>query len=150
MLVPYGSQPECCGDKTKHHAVPDHCFKGPGEEGYYQGIRHELWQGFVHLCLRRRQNEKRKQHARIHRAFDKVEDDNYPWWTFGAAKKQAAKACSKVTGCKKSCMEQRLSQHYDQRVSMTTQCCAPIPEAIEPRLIPLVSGPVMTPGVTFP
>src|SRR5437016_2980280 len=33
VLAPYGSQPECCEppERTKHHVVPDHCFKAPGE-----------------------------------------------------------------------------------------------------------------------
>src|SRR5215472_17023180 len=34
----YGSNPKCCSDKTKHHIIPDHCFKGPGKGGYYHGF----------------------------------------------------------------------------------------------------------------
>jgi hypothetical protein len=151
MLAPYGSQPECCGDKTKHHAVPDHCFKGPGEEGYYQGIKGMSYGKGLCICVcGDDKNEKRKQHARIHRAFDKVEDDSYPSWTFGTAKKQAAKACSKVTGCKQSCMEQQLSQHYGPKgVNDNTVLRADSGGNRAPP-DPTGMGTVMTPGTTFP
>src|SRR6185437_187716 len=40
VLSPYSTKPkiECCDGKTKHHIVPDHCFKEPGKGGYYPGI----------------------------------------------------------------------------------------------------------------
>jgi hypothetical protein len=151
MLAPYGAQPACCGDKTKHHAVPDHCFKGPGKEDYYQGISGMSYGKGLCICVSGDdKNEKRKQHARIHRAFDKVEDDNQPTWTFGTAKKRAAKACSKVTGCSAKCMEQQLSQYYGPKgVNDSTVLRADSGGNLTPP-DPSGMGTVITPGSTFP
>jgi hypothetical protein len=125
VLAPYGSQPECCEPpkRTKHHAVPDHCFKAPGEGGYYQGIENMSHGKGLCICVTGEdKNEKRKQHAKIHKDFDKAEDANKDRkWTFGKAKKEAAKACSKHTGCNKDCLEHQINQyHKDKNVNDNT------------------------------
>lgn len=126
VLAPYGSQPECCEPpkRTKHHAVPDHCFKAPGESGdYYQGIKNISHGKGLCICVTGEdKNEKRKQHARIHKKFDKAEDDEYPEWTFGEAKAAAAKACSEVTKCDEGCLAHQITQyHKDKNVNDNTK-----------------------------
>jgi hypothetical protein len=119
VLAPYGSQPECCEPpkKTKHHVVPDHCFKAPGDSGeYYKGIRDmSHGQGLCICVTGEDKNEKRKQHARIHKKFDKIEDDHYPMWTFKEAKAQAAAACSEVTRCDEKCLKHQIEQYYKSK-----------------------------------
>ena len=121
VLAKYGSQPECCDGKTKHHVVPDHCFKEPGEDGkYYHGIKDLSYDTGLCVCASGvDKNEKRKQHAKIHKDFDKVEDrhrdKNNGMWTFGQAKKQGAKACAKHTGCNRKCLEQQVDQYYKDK-----------------------------------
>lgn len=126
VLTPYGAQPECCKDhtgdeKTKHHCVPDHCFKEPGDDGdYYQGIKDLSYGKGLCICVTGDdKNEKRKQHARIHKLFDKAEDDrrdnNGGKWTFGEAKQEAVEAVGEVTKCNKACLKQQLEQHYAKK-----------------------------------
>jgi hypothetical protein len=117
VLAPYGAQPECCEPpkRTKHHVVPDHCFRAPPKQGggYYHGIKEMSHGKGLCICVTGEdKNEKRKQHAKIHKDFDKAEDKKYPKWTFKEAKQEAAKACSKHTGCNKKCLEQQIDQYY--------------------------------------
>ena len=78
VLSPHGSQPECCGnDQTKHHVVPDHCFRAAPKQGgdYYPGVGDMSYGKGLCICVNGQdKNEKRKQHARIHKAFDKLEN----------------------------------------------------------------------------
>jgi hypothetical protein len=126
VLAPYGAQPDCCKDhtgdeKTKHHCVPDHCFKEPGESGgYYQGVDDLSYGKGLAVCVTGDdKNEKRKQHARIHKRFDKAEDkcrDNSGGkWTFAQAKKEAVEAVGDVTGCNKDCLNQQIDQFYKKK-----------------------------------
>lgn len=120
VLSPYGSQPECCGNpqKTKHHVVPDHCFRSPPKLGgaYYQGITGMSHAKGLCICVTGEdKNEKRKQHAKIHKDFDKVEDDNYPTFSFGSAKEEAAKSCAKHTQCNKKCLEHQIEKFYQKK-----------------------------------
>lgn len=119
VLSPYGAQPKCCEPpkKTKHHVVPDHCFKSPGEDGnYYNGIKNMSHGKGLCICVTGEdKNEKRKQHARIHKKFDKIEDDHYPTWSFKKAKTAAAQACSDVTRCNKECLEHQINQYYKDK-----------------------------------
>lgn len=116
VLSTYGAQPECCSPpaRTKHHVVPDHCFKAPGDSGgYYHGVKDMSHGKGLCICVTGEdKNEKRKQHAKIHKDFDKAEDNQYPTWTFKQAKKAAGKACSKHTGCNKKCLEHQIDQYY--------------------------------------
>lgn len=115
-LAPYGSQPECCEPpkRTKHHAIPDHCFKAPGKKGgYYQGLEKMTHSKGLCICVEGKdKNETTKTHAQIHKDFDAAEDVHYDSWTFGKAKKEAAKACAKHTDCKEDCLEQQLTQYH--------------------------------------
>lgn len=117
LLTPYGRTPECCDDKTKHHVVPDHCFKSPGEQGaYYQGIKDLSYGTGLGLCVSGDdKNEKRKQHARIHRIFDAVEAAHNPVWTFKEARAEGVKACASVTHCDPKCMDQQIKTYYGER-----------------------------------
>jgi hypothetical protein len=116
VLAPYGSQPECCEppERTKHHCVPDHCFKEPGETGrYYPGIKGMSHGKGLCICVTGKdKNEKRKQHAKIHNDFDTAEDNHYPKWTFKEAKEEAASACSKHTKCDEDCLKHQIDQYH--------------------------------------
>ena len=130
VLAPYGSQPECCGDpkKTKHHVVPDHCFKGPGSQDYYKGIKDmSHGQGLCICVTGEDKNDKRKQHARIHNKFDDIEDKKKPddatagTWTFEEAKAAAAETCSEVTKCDEACLKHQMTEYYkDKNVNNDT------------------------------
>lgn len=119
VLAPYGAQPECCEPpkRTKHHVVPDHCFKAPGEEGkYYKGIKDMSHGKGLCICVTGEdKNEKRKQHAKIHKDFDKAEDDSYDRWSFKDAKKAAAESCAKHTDCDEACLDHQITQYYKDK-----------------------------------
>jgi hypothetical protein len=119
VLAPYGSQPECCEPpkRTKHHAVPDHCFKAPGEKGqYYKGFEKMSHSKGLCICVEGKdKNETTKQHSMIHKDFDPIEDEHYPIWKFGTAKKEAAKACAKHSGCDKECLEQQITGYHNEK-----------------------------------
>ncbi|UZZ13284.1 DUF4150 domain-containing protein [Ectopseudomonas mendocina] len=117
MLTTYGAQPECCDGKTKHHIVPDHCFKGPGSEDYYSGIKDMSHGKGLCICVSGKdKNAKRKQHARIHDSYDAIEDSQPDGkWTFAKARDAAADTCSEVTGCNKACLKQQMNQYYKDK-----------------------------------
>ncbi len=115
LLSPFGSKPKCCDGKTKHHIVPDHCFKAPGKKGsYYQGINDMSYRKGLCLCvLGKDKNEVDKEHAHIHKNFDDKEDDNENrTWTFEKANKAGSQTCSDETGCNKKCLEQQTAEYY--------------------------------------
>lgn len=113
VVAPYGSQPDCCDGKTKHHVVPDHCFKDPGEGKYYKGFEEMTYGTGAGLCVHGKdKNSKRKQHARIHAEFDDIEDTQpNSTWTYGKARKEGAKVCAAVTKCNEACLDQQIKRY---------------------------------------
>jgi hypothetical protein len=112
--------PKCCGGKTKHHIIPDHCFRDVPSQGgnYYQGIQNMKYEWGACICLTgKNKNEKGKPHSRVHQIFDPIEDSHIQGkkagtWTFAEANEAGAKACAQVTGCDKECLKHQTKQFY--------------------------------------
>lgn len=117
VVAPYGSQPDCCDGKTKHHVIPDHCFKDPGDRDYYEGFDEMTYNSGAGLCVHGiDKNNKRKQHGRIHTEFDDIEGDQpNNTWTYGKAREKAVEVCAGVTGCNADCLDQQIKQYNKQR-----------------------------------
>jgi hypothetical protein len=124
VMSPKGRVPECCDGKTKHHAVPDHCFKAPGKTGdYYPGF--EKMTNSAGLCACVSGEDKNDvdtttnqllTHGKIHRDFDRIEnqyrDGNGGKWKVGEATGAAADVVGFHTGCNKKCLKQQMTQYH--------------------------------------
>jgi hypothetical protein len=120
----YGSNPQCCSNKTKHHIIPDHCFKSPGETGrYYHGFSDLSYGKGLAVCAEgegKAADDKAAvdllEHEEIHRKFDRIEDGfgerNEGSWSFGTASRKAAEVCGKALGCDPDCLAQQIRNFY--------------------------------------
>jgi hypothetical protein len=124
-LAPYGSGMKCCGGKTKHHVVPDHCFKSRGSGGYFSGVKDMSYGKGLAICVTGEDKDDSDasgnllEHGKIHRDFDRIEDwyrDNAAQeWNFEVANEVAADVCSFHTGCDKECLKQQTETYYRKK-----------------------------------
>jgi Domain of unknown function (DUF4150) len=122
--APYGSGMKCCGGKTKHHIIPDHCFKDPGrgKGQYYEGIKDLNYSKGLAICVDGTDKDdahpsgELKTHGKIHRDFDRQEDwardHNNQQWDFADANEVAADVVSFHTQCDKECLKQQTEVFY--------------------------------------
>lgn len=118
LLAPKGSQPDCCDGKTKHHVIPDHCYKDEGKAGkYYKGCEKMTYDNGLCICVTGKNKKPvRKQHGRIHKKFDDIEaQQSNNVWTYGEARKAAVETCSEVADCDEDCMDQQIKQYNKQK-----------------------------------
>jgi hypothetical protein len=126
VLSPKGTNPKCCGGQTKHHVIPDHCFKERGEGGYYAGITDMSYGKGLCVCVDGTDKSDRdpgtgelQTHGKIHADFDEIEDwyrDNRDSkWSFEDANEVAADVCAFHTGCDKDCLKQQTEQFYKNK-----------------------------------
>ena len=122
VLAPYGKVPKCCDGKTKHHTIPDHCFKQPGAGGYHQGINNMSYSEGLAICVTGKDKDDKApngqllEHGKIHRDFDRIENDYRDnrggKWSFDTANEAASDVCAFHTTCKKECIQQQNEQYY--------------------------------------
>ncbi|HLD68816.1 MAG TPA: DUF4150 domain-containing protein [Pseudomonas sp.] len=117
---------KCCNGKTKHHIIPDHCFKSPGSGGYYEGVRDMSYNEGLCICASGHNKSSRDPasgnlltHGKIHDDFDRQEDwyrdNNNKQWNFGEANEAAADVCSFHTGCDPECLKQQTKEFYKSK-----------------------------------
>jgi hypothetical protein len=125
-LAPYGSGMKCCDGKTKHHIVPDHCFKDPGKGDYYEGIQDMSYGKGLAICVDGEDKDdadavsgELKTHGKIHADFDRQEDwyrdHKNQQWNFEDA---CAVACDVVgfhTDCDPKCLSQQTEAYYRKK-----------------------------------
>lgn len=118
-LVPYKTG--CCDGKTPHHVIPAHCFMPPGARGANSDERYEGCDKYDPndapcVCVSGRdKSNKRKQHARIHKRFDDMEDSQPNGvWTYASAAAAGAEATSDVTKCDKDCLTAQLNKYHNK------------------------------------
>ncbi len=132
VLAPYGSGMKCCDGKTKHHIVPDHCFKQPGESGtYYPGVKDMSYGKGLGICVSGEDKADSAggqllEHGKIHDDFARIEneyrDSNNGRWTFEEASAVGADVCGFHTGCDPDCLAQQTQTYYaDKGVGPKTQ-----------------------------
>lgn len=128
-LAPYkqGGTMSCCDGKTKHHVVPDHCFKDPGRGRgqYYEGVKDLNYSKGLAICVDGTDKDDRtaagdlKTHGKIHQDFDAQEDyyrdHNNQQWTFADANEIAADVIAFHTGCDKKCLKQQTEQFHKSK-----------------------------------
>jgi hypothetical protein len=117
---------KCCNGKTKHHIIPDHCFKGPGSSGYYEGIEDMSYNEGLCICASGHFKHSTDptsgqllQHGKMHSDFDRIEDwyrDNRDkQWKFSDANESAADVCGFHAQCDKECLKQQTEQFYKDK-----------------------------------
>jgi len=144
VCSPYGSNPKCCDEpsppgsgapplpKTKHHIVPDHCFKAPGDQGdYYGGIENMSYGQGLAICVTGEDKADEDDqgelldHGKIHDAFDRIENQYRAKggkWFFSDAAAVGADVCAHYTQCNKDCLQQQTEQYYKtKKVRADTQ-----------------------------
>jgi hypothetical protein len=126
-LAPYGSGMQCCDGKTKHHLVPDHCFKDPGKAGgYYDGIEDLNYDKGLAICVDGEDKDdadavsgELKTHGKIHGDFDRQEDwhrdHNSQQWKFDEACETACDVVGFHTQCDKKCLKQQTETFYRKK-----------------------------------
>jgi Domain of unknown function (DUF4150) len=139
VCSPYGSNPKCCDEpppdgagpggqalpKTKHHIVPDHCFKAPGDDGdYYGGIENMSYGQGLAICVpgEDKADEDAEgellDHGKIHDAFDRIENQYRAKggkWQFSEAAAVGADVCGHYAQCDKKCLQQQTEQYYKKK-----------------------------------
>ena len=124
-LAPYktpASSMQCCDDKTKHHIVPDHCFKSRGTGDYFEGIEGLSYNRGLAICVSGTDKSDTDskgdllEHGKIHDDFDRIEDQyrdtNDQQWRFFEASSVGADVCAFHTGCDKDCLKQQTDSFY--------------------------------------
>ncbi|MEW8051663.1 MAG: DUF4150 domain-containing protein [Candidatus Thiodiazotropha sp.] len=117
------SNMHCCDGKTKHHAVPDHCFKDPGKGDYYEGIKDLNYDKGLAICVDGTDKsdndsvtDELKTHGKIHQDFDRIEDwykeNRNQEWTFEEANEVASDVVGFHTGCDPECLKQQNDVFY--------------------------------------
>jgi hypothetical protein len=126
-MAPYGSGMKCCDGKTKHHIIPDHCFKDPGSGGYYEGVKEMSYNRGLAICVDGTDKDDEadpvtgelKTHGKIHQDFDRQEDwyrDNRnQQWKFDEANAVAADVVAFHTGCDAKCLQQQTEVFYRKK-----------------------------------
>lgn len=125
-LAPYGSGMKCCGGNTKHHIIPDHCFKDPGSGGYYQGIQDMSYDKGLAICVDGEDKDdadsvsgELKTHGKIHGDFDRQEDwfrdNNNQQWRFEEAVEVASDVVAFHSQCDKKCLKQQTEAFYRKK-----------------------------------
>ena len=124
-LAPYGSGMKCCDGKTKHHIVPDHCFKSRGSGDYFEGVKEMSYGRGLGICVTGEDKDDSDEngdlldHGKIHRDFDRIEDEyrdsNNQEWLFGEAATVGADVCGFYTGCDKGCLKQQTENYYKDK-----------------------------------
>jgi hypothetical protein len=125
-LVPFDFG--CCDGKTPHHIVPAHCFLPSGERKSGAGDRYPGTDNYDDtkapcICVKggtkseKDGSGKLKQHGRIHKIVDKMEDDYMQdapngkrtagTWSFKQANDAGAHAVAKVTKCDDECLKKQ-------------------------------------------
>jgi hypothetical protein len=126
--APYGSGMKCCNGQTKHHVVPDHCFKDPGKgKGqYYEGVKDMSYGKGLAVCVDGTDKDdtnsvtgELKTHGKIHQDFDRIEDQyrdsNAQQWNFSEANEVASDVVGFHTGCDKKCLKQQTEAYYRKK-----------------------------------
>jgi hypothetical protein len=114
---------KCCDGKTKHHVIPDHCFKGPGKGGYYEGIKEMSYNEGLCICASGQFKHSTDNttgellmHGKMHDDFDRIEDwyrdNNNKEWKFDDANDAATDVCAFHAGCNKDCLKQQTEHFY--------------------------------------
>ena len=128
VLTPYNFG--CCDDKTPHHVVPAHCFMPPGARGDNTGERYAGCESYDPgaapcICVTGEdKSEKRKQHARIHKHFDALEDGHKPksggagTWSYNQAADAGAQSVNKVMGCDADCTKAQLNKYHEKEAGV--------------------------------
>jgi Domain of unknown function (DUF4150) len=125
-MSPYGRVPKCCDGKTKHHFVPDHCFKAPGAGDYYPGITGMSYGSGLAICVSGEDKDDRDTttnqlltHGKIHRDFDRIEnwqrDNRNGQWSFRESNEVAGDVVSFHTRCKADCLKHQSEQYYGDK-----------------------------------
>jgi len=118
VLVPYKFG--CCDGKTPHHVIPAHCFMPPGERSAGTGARYSGCDKYAPdqapcICVSGKdKSNKRKQHARIHKHFDAMEDAQKPLWDYSQAATAGAQSAKKVMKCDEKCTQAQLDKYHKQ------------------------------------
>jgi hypothetical protein len=126
VLSPYGRVPKCCDGKTKHHIIPDHCFKSPGSGAYYPGIKSMSYGDGLAVCVSGEDKHDADTdtnqlltHGKIHRDFDRIEnwyrDNQGGKWKFGEASEVASDVVAFHTSCDRDCLKQQTDQYYKDK-----------------------------------
>ncbi|MBU6438586.1 MAG: DUF4150 domain-containing protein, partial [Betaproteobacteria bacterium] len=121
-LAPYGSGMQCCDQKTKHHIIPDHCFKDKGKGGYYDGIKDMSYGKGLAICVSGEDKADTDaagnllDHGKIHRDFDRIEDQyrdsNAQKWTFDEANAVGSDVCAFYAGCDQKCLARQTETYH--------------------------------------
>jgi hypothetical protein len=123
VLVPYSF--ECCDEKTGHHVIPAHCFMPPGARENQTGERYKGCEKYniddaPCICVHGKdKSNKQKQHARIHKHFDAMEDehkgeDAAGTWSYNEAADAGAESVEKVTQCDADCTRAQLNKYHNK------------------------------------
>jgi hypothetical protein len=127
VLVPFSVG--CCKGKTPHHVIPAHCFMPPGERSggggdRYRGCEHYDQNDAPCICATGKdKSKKRKQHAKLHKHFDAVEDDfkaKGGTWTYEQAAGAGADSVRQVMGCDEKCTKAQLAKYHGEDKGIST------------------------------
>lgn len=123
-LVPFKAG--CCDGKTPHHVIPAHCFMPPGAREKNTGERYKGCEKYSVddapcICAHGKdKSKKRKQHARIHAVFDKIEDEQPGGtWNYNKASKTGAESVKEVIGCDEKCTQAQLNKYHNSEVEIS-------------------------------
>ncbi|MEE9129613.1 MAG: PAAR-like domain-containing protein [Phycisphaerales bacterium] len=135
MLVPYKPEKSegqlgCCPGMTPHHVIPVHCFMGKGERDKpdpkkFDGCKNYDLDKAPCICVEGK--SKTKTHGKIHKVFDKLEDDHLDpgdkrkagSWTYAEAKEAAKDSCNKnQPGCDKKCTEAQVKAYHEDEAKI--------------------------------
>jgi len=126
----------CCDGKTPHHVIPAHCFMPAGERGAggddrYSGCAKYDDAMAPCVCVHGKdKSNPRKEHARIHKHFDAIEDSHMPdaendsttpgTWTYNQAATAGAESVSKVKkDCDEDCTRAQLNKYHNKECGIT-------------------------------
>lgn len=119
VLVPY--KKGCCDGKTPHHVIPAHCFMPPGARGNktderYVGCEDYDAEQAPCVCVTGKdKSNKRLQHARVHKHFDRIEDaQSGGVWSLDKATSTGAESVKKVVRCDETCAKAQLVKYHEE------------------------------------
>lgn len=118
----------CCDNKTPHHVVPAHCFMPAGERGdggssrYGGCAKYDDTQAPCVCVHGKDKSNPRKEHARIHKHFDAMEDAHMPdpndptmpgTWSYNEAAGAGASSVKEVKkDCDEDCLRAQLNKYH--------------------------------------